>query len=158
MRRLNQFPLFSAIPGDKLPHWIHNSALAGQGNFMQHILRSVTVGLSSVISRNALFTAAQHGHVKYLASLLEYGVDPNLADENKLTALHNAARYGQLRCITELVQSGANTEALNDEKWTPLHVAVRQCQEEAVTVLIELGADINAKGGQLKDALYAMPF
>eukprot|EP00112_Aurelia_sp_Birch-Aquarium-sp1_P006842 Seg1748.4 transcript_id=Seg1748.4/GoldUCD/mRNA.D3Y31 product=5'-nucleotidase protein_id=Seg1748.4/GoldUCD/D3Y31 len=146
-----EYLMDNVIPGDELSHWIHNSALAGQGNFMQHILRTITVNLSSDIARNALFIAARHGHVQYLAALLEYGVDPNLADENKLTALHNAARYGQIRCITELIQSGANTEALTDEKWTPLHVAVRQCQEEAVTVLIEMGADINAKGGPLDE-------
>ena len=130
-----------------LPSLFQNSALAGHSAFLRAFLRSCKFELSDDIARMALFIAAQHGHIQYLAVLLEHGVDPNIRGEKNITALHNAARFGQLQCIRELVQSGANIEALTDQQWTPLHTAVRQCQEEAITLLIELGCNVDAKGG-----------
>ena len=146
---LNLFlnPQSTEIQQDMLPKLFQNSALAGNSRFIRTFLRSCNFQLNDEIARMALFTAAQHGHLQYLAVLLEHGVDPNIRDEKNITALHNAARFGQLNCISELVQSGANIEALTDQRWTPLHTAVRQCQDEAVTLLIDLGCNINAKGG-----------
>lgn len=135
------------IKEDMLPILFQNSALAGHSGFIRAFMQSCKFQLNDEIARMALFTAAQHGHIQYLAVLLEHGVDPNIRDEKNVTALHNAARFGQLKCITELVQSGANIEALTNQRWTPLHTAVRQCQDEAVTLLIDLGCNIDAKGG-----------
>ena len=137
------------IQHDLLPTLFQNSALAGQSVFAKALLRSCQFKLSDEIIRNALFTAAQHGHLEYLEVLLNHGIDPNIGDERNVTALHNAARFGQLKCITELVKNGANIDALTDQRWTPLHTAVRQCQEDAVSLLIDLGCNINAKEGKL---------
>lgn len=144
---IQYFCYSTEVPHDLIAKLFQNSALAGNDVFIRTFLKSSKYKPKEEVSRTALFTAAQHGHIKYLAVLLEHGIDPNLKDEKGVTALHNAARFGQLECITELIQSGANIEAVTDQGWTPLHTAVRQCQEEAVALLIELGCNINARGG-----------
>lgn len=99
--------------------------------------------------RIILLEAASRGDCDEVKKMLDYGVDPNLANDDGLTALHQA-------CIDEcdeiaelLVGYGANIDAEDRELWTPLHASAACENYSMVQYLVENGADvvaINADG------------
>ncbi|PFX15664.1 protein phosphatase 1 regulatory subunit 16A-like [Stylophora pistillata] len=100
-------------------------------------------------ARIILLEAASRGDCDEVKRMLDYGVDPNLANDDGLTALHQA-------CIDEcdeiaelLVGYGANIDAEDRELWTPLHASAACENYSMVQYLVENGADvvsINADG------------
>lgn len=104
--------------------------------------------------RIILLEAASRGDVKEVKTMLDYGVDPNLANDDGLTALHQA-------CIDEcddiaelLVDYGANIDAEDRELWTPLHASAACGNASMVEYLVDHGANvvaINADGNLAVD-------
>lgn len=99
--------------------------------------------------RIILLEAASRGDFEEVKRMLDYGADPNLANDDGLTALHQA-------CIDEcddiaelLVEHGANIDAEDRELWTPLHASAACGNVSMVEYLVDHGASvvaINADG------------
>lgn len=94
--------------------------------------------------RIILLEAASRGDVEEVKKMLDYGVDPNLANDDGLTALHQA-------CIDEcddiaelLVEYGAYIDAEDRELWTPLHASAACGNFSMVEYLVDHGASVVA--------------
>src|SRR5271154_2022583 len=84
-----------------------------------------------------LVVAATSGDTATLATLLQQGVDPNTADDNKLTALNWAAYNGHLDAVRALVQRGARIDAHDSKSgWTPLMNASAMNFPDVVAYLV----------------------
>ena len=58
-----------------------------------------------------------------MKSLLEDGVDPDVANEDGLTALHQCCIDDSQPMLLLLLEHGANVNSRDSELWTPLHAA-----------------------------------
>lgn len=134
-----------------LTNWLKNSALSGHVTYLDRMRKVIERKFGSKEAMHSIHTAAQHGHIDYLKTLLEQGVDPNACNKEKLTPLHYAARYGHTECIEALIQNGSTTNAKTIDNYTPLHVAIRQGCIEGVSKLLECGIDVNEIGGDCND-------
>ncbi|MCZ0932391.1 MAG: ankyrin repeat domain-containing protein [Oligoflexia bacterium] len=67
------------------------------------------------------FIAVEKGDIKKVASFLEAGIDPNLKDEDGLTALHRASIRGGLAIVKFLIEKGANINAQTNEGYFSNH-------------------------------------
>lgn len=84
---------------------------------------------------------ANHGHGRRIATWLEYGVDPNQADEQGRTALHLLAIRGSGRnAIRALIEAGADVNRQDHDGLTPLDHARGARRDVATRLLEELGA------------------
>lgn len=71
-----------------------------------------------------LLDATARGDVESVRSLLDAGVDPNMARADGMTALHLAARGGHLEIVEGLLEAGAKVDVKTRiGAYTPLHVA-----------------------------------
>lgn len=95
-----------------------------------------------------LYIAAKTNDIDLVKTLLENGVDINIACTNDMTALRIAAAKGYIALVEILLKGGANIgarlKAVSDPGVTPLHDAVTQGQSAVVKILLENGSDINA--------------
>jgi ankyrin repeat protein len=88
-------------------------------------------------------------------SLIMWGADVNLSDQENHSPLHNAAASGDMFIVRLLLKNGAST--INDTtrlqgnilvgRWTPLHLACLNGHPEIVEVLLDHGADIESRDG-----------
>ncbi|OAY69042.1 Ankyrin-2 [Ananas comosus] len=92
-----------------------------------------------------VMTAARHGDVCRLRSLLNKRATIHSRDQYGTTALHSAAIKGHCEAMALLVESGADVESADVEGHTPLHLAVESGCAAAVEMLVDLGANVNAK-------------
>ncbi len=95
--------------------------------------------------RNAVWHAARAGRLEELRTLLEAGVDADLADVDGETPLHAAARNADTEIVTLLLEHGVDANPASAQGWTPLHFAVREGATPVVDVLIRHGAGVNAR-------------
>ncbi|XP_020615067.1 protein phosphatase 1 regulatory subunit 16A-like [Orbicella faveolata] len=94
--------------------------------------------------RIILLEAASRGDYDEVKRMLDYGVDPNLANDDGLTSLHQAC-IDECEDIAELlVGYGADIDAEDRELWTPLHASAA-CENFAmVQYLVGNGANVAA--------------
>lgn len=97
-----------------------------------------------------LVEAVVDGDLEALSSLIEGGVDPNLADRTGNTALKIAVQLGRLDVVERLLEAGARPDAGNEGRSDPaLFRALTsfEVKERAPLVrrLLEAGADPNVK-------------
>lgn len=98
--------------------------------------------------------AASRNDVDEVRNLLERGVNPDVANDDGLTALHQCAIDDGVDMAALLLEYAANVNALDSEMWTPLHAAatcghIRICQQ-----LVQAGANllaVNADGNMPYD-------
>ncbi|XP_041096036.1 protein phosphatase 1 regulatory inhibitor subunit 16B-like [Polyodon spathula] len=76
--------------------------------------------------------------------LLRNSVDPNLCNDDGLTALHQCCIDNYEEIAKILLNRGANVNARDNELWTPLHAAATCGHASLVKVLIQQGADLLA--------------
>ncbi|XP_067950569.1 protein phosphatase 1 regulatory subunit 16A-like isoform X2 [Watersipora subatra] len=101
-----------------------------------------------------LLEAAARNDVNEVRALLEEGVNPDVANEDGLTALHQCSIDDSEDMVLLLLEYGANVNAKDSELWTPLHAAstcanLRICQH-----LLSKDADtlaVNADGNMPYD-------
>jgi cytohesin len=87
-----------------------------------------------------LHRAAYLGLHEAVKSLLSYGTDPVVCDQQRETPLHKAARQGHLDVATTLAPlSDVNTASADG--MTPLHWACVTGNAEMVNLLLQHGAD-----------------
>lgn len=94
--------------------------------------------------RIILLEAASRGDVEEVKRMLDYGVDPNLANDDGLTALHQACidEYDEIAEL--LVEYGAIIDAEDRELWTPLHASAACGNFPMVEYLVDHGANVVA--------------
>ncbi|XP_048338607.1 LOW QUALITY PROTEIN: protein phosphatase 1 regulatory subunit 16A [Sphaerodactylus townsendi] len=91
-----------------------------------------------------LLEAACRNDVEEVRHLLLSGVDPNLCNEDGLTALHQCCidDFGDIAEL--LLEAGADVNTCDSELWTPLHAAATCGHLHLVELLIEKGANLLA--------------
>ncbi|KAH7410380.1 ankyrin repeat-containing domain protein [Phaeosphaeria sp. MPI-PUGE-AT-0046c] len=104
-----------------------------------------------------VMVAANYGHLRFLESLLDYGVDtedrapqwyPFDGDEDNPyategTGLYRACRQGHLDCVRLLLDRGANAQAKDDSGTSCLAIAKERHHDDIVELLLHHGATID---------------
>ncbi|XP_029468099.1 protein phosphatase 1 regulatory inhibitor subunit 16B [Rhinatrema bivittatum] len=102
----------------------------------------------------ALLEASLRNDVDEVRCLLKNKVDPDLCNEDGLTALHQCCIDNFEEIIKLLLNHGANVNARDNELWTPLHASATCGHINLVKILIQQGADllaVNADGNMPYD-------
>ncbi|XP_044153938.1 protein phosphatase 1 regulatory inhibitor subunit 16B isoform X2 [Bufo gargarizans] len=105
-------------------------------------------------SRVTLHEACLRNDPEEVLSLLQNNVDPNLSNEDGLTALHQCCIDNYEDLLKLLLSHGANVNVTDNELWTPLHAAATCGHTNLVRILIQHGADllaVNADGNMVYD-------
>ncbi|XP_072855732.2 protein phosphatase 1 regulatory subunit 16A [Pogona vitticeps] len=91
-----------------------------------------------------LLEAACRHDVDEVRQFLQSGLDPNLYNEDGLTALHQCCidDYGDI--VELLLDAGADVNACDSELWTPLHAAATCGHLHLVELLVQKGANLLA--------------
>ncbi|MBN3280355.1 PP16B inhibitor, partial [Polyodon spathula] len=92
----------------------------------------------------ALLEASTRSDAEEVRYLLRNSVDPNLCNDDGLTALHQCCIDNYEEIAKILLNRGANVNARDNELWTPLHAAATCGHASLVKVLIQQGADLLA--------------
>ncbi|KAB8262062.1 ankyrin repeat-containing domain protein [Aspergillus pseudonomiae] len=87
--------------------------------------------------RTALHLAALHKDVKVLELLLNYGIEPSIADNRGQTALHIAAELSSLPIVELLLQRGANWSIRDHDGNTPLSYAYQQYSLDVLSCFLQ---------------------
>ncbi|XP_033110034.1 protein phosphatase 1 regulatory subunit 16A-like [Anneissia japonica] len=98
----------------------------------------------SFIENVTLLEAAARGDVEEVKYLLENGLDPNLGNEDGLTALHQSCIDNNEPMMKLLLEHGADVNIIDRELWTPLHAAATCGHMHLAEYLISQGADLLA--------------
>lgn len=86
--------------------------------------------------------AAERGHEKSIAALLECGIVPDYRGKNGITPLMAAVSKGNFECVTMLIKSGADVNAKDDLLGeTPLIIAALHGHSDIAAFLLISGAD-----------------
>ena len=91
-----------------------------------------------------LVEAARAADADTVRTLLERGVDVDVAETDGTTALHWAAYRGDVETARLLLEAGAEAEAANRYGVTPLTLAAGRGNAPIVEALLDAGADPNA--------------
>ncbi len=93
-----------------------------------------------------LLLAAQEGHARIVAALVEAGANVNAVDSKRgAFPLLLAAQEGHAGIVAALVEAGADVDAVNSENGTfPLLMAAQEGHAGIVADLVEAGADVDA--------------
>jgi ankyrin repeat protein len=81
-------------------------------------------------------------------TLIAYGADVHLRNENGFTPLHLLAQQGKVSAAEVLLDHQAEIEVRDNWGKTPLHGASEYGQPDMIEFLLEKGADINARDKQ----------
>ncbi|KAM4534296.1 protein phosphatase 1 regulatory subunit 16A [Odontesthes bonariensis] len=101
-----------------------------------------------------LLDAAARNDLQEVRQLLNSGVNPDLINEDGLTALHQCCIDDFVEIVQCLLDAGASANACDSELWTPLHAAATCGHTGLVQLLIQAGADllaVNADGNMPYD-------
>ncbi|XP_072412429.1 protein phosphatase 1 regulatory inhibitor subunit 16B-like [Chiloscyllium punctatum] len=101
-----------------------------------------------------LLEASSRNDIEEVSLLLKKNVNPDLCNEDGLTALHQSCIDNFEEMVTLLLDHGTNVDAKDNELWTPLHAAATCRHTNLVKILIERGADllaVNADGNMPYD-------
>ena len=92
-----------------------------------------------------LHSAAYHGHIITVISLIDVGTDVNAEDDIGRTAICRAAEKGYCYIVKVLIQAGANVNIKDDDGQTPMHLASISGHRSTLVTIIEADADVNVK-------------
>lgn len=101
-----------------------------------------------------LLEATSRNDVEEVRQLLNSGIDPNVSNEDGLTALHQCAIDNNEQMLLTLIDYGANVNSRDTELWTPLHAAGCCGHLKIVQHLVGHGAEllaVNADGNMPYD-------
>ncbi|XP_067856411.1 protein phosphatase 1 regulatory inhibitor subunit 16B-like isoform X2 [Heptranchias perlo] len=101
-----------------------------------------------------LLEASSRNDREEVSLLLKKNTNPDLCNEDGLTALHQSCIDNFEEMVVLLLDHGTNVDAKDNELWTPLHAAATCRHTNLVKILIERGADllaVNADGNMPYD-------
>ncbi|XP_051887314.1 protein phosphatase 1 regulatory inhibitor subunit 16B-like [Pristis pectinata] len=101
-----------------------------------------------------LLEASSRNDLEEVSLLLKQNINPDLCNEDGLTALHQSCIDNFEEMVRLLLDHGTNVDATDNELWTPLHAAATCRHTNLVKLLIERGADllaVNADGNMPYD-------
>ncbi|XP_078411085.1 protein phosphatase 1 regulatory inhibitor subunit 16B [Cetorhinus maximus] len=101
-----------------------------------------------------LLEASSRNDIEEVSLLLRKNVNPDLCNEDGLTALHQSCIDNFEEMVRLLLDHGTNVDAKDNELWTPLHAAATCRHTNLVKILVERGADllaVNADGNMPYD-------
>ncbi|VDL60735.1 unnamed protein product [Hymenolepis diminuta] len=114
-----------------------------QNNFNHRSRKKGSTGVR--FGSNLIFLeAASRGDLAEVKKLINSGINPDVANEDGLTALHQCCIDNNLDMCTLLLENNANVNAKDHEQWTPLHAAATCGNKELCGILINWGADLLA--------------
>ncbi|MCH9638128.1 MAG: ankyrin repeat domain-containing protein [Betaproteobacteria bacterium] len=99
----------------------------------------------NLYQNTALITAAAHGHLNVVTTILDKKPAVNKQNKNGQTALISATTNGHYEVSRSLLINGANVHVRDNKGWDALMFAAEQNQVEIVKELLHYGADKNAK-------------
>ncbi|KAI4886631.1 hypothetical protein NFI96_012748 [Prochilodus magdalenae] len=92
----------------------------------------------------ALLEASARNDLDEVRYLLKNSVNPDLCNEDGLTAMHQCCIDNYEDMVRLLLVRGASVNAQDNELWTPLHAAATCGHTGLVKILIQHGADLLA--------------
>ncbi|KAM0256055.1 hypothetical protein ACHAQJ_005254 [Trichoderma viride] len=92
-----------------------------------------------------LHEAAASGYYKIAEALLRYEADPNIQDQDGLTALSVAVDNNNISICRLLLAHKADPNLVSEKSLSPLISSVRKGNLDIVKLLVENGADVNQK-------------
>ena len=90
-----------------------------------------------------LFTASKYGHTSIVSTLLNYGANPNLADQGGMTPLMIASENGHGEVVQVLLESAVSTNTQSEDGRTAIYIASHNGHSSIVSALLNNGADPN---------------
>ena len=91
-----------------------------------------------------LIQAAEKGNKERVEELLEFGINPNVRDEERYTALMMASSKGQVEIVKMLLESGGDPNLQNKWSEEAIGFAIRYPpHREIVEILLNAGVDPN---------------
>jgi ankyrin repeat protein len=116
-------------------------------------ISTAVIDKSDNVGRTPLFWAASRGDAQSVATLLEFGANPNISCTTG-TPLHAAAEGGYSDILLMLLKHGADVNSRCPELVTPLMLAAKSNDGNGcIKILLDYGADINAQDSALGFAL-----
>ena len=91
----------------------------------------------------AVHVAAAKGKTEALQLLLQYGGDPNIANQNGQTPLCLAAYFGKAEVVQLMLQYGGDPNRADNDGDTPVYVATVYDNFETLQLLLKYGGDPN---------------
>ncbi|XP_070189214.1 transient receptor potential cation channel subfamily A member 1 homolog [Littorina saxatilis] len=124
---------------------IHCAAKYGRTGIVREIVRVDKSVLNDEDdnSNTALHLAAEFGHNKVAAILLELGADVSARNYNQWTPLDLAASKGWTKTCSVLLENDAPVDPTDKNKTTPLHLAARFGHPRVVELLVDWDADVS---------------
>lgn len=130
---------------------LHLAAIYGDTPLHFAKFGNTAIALADWFGNTPLHTAALHGQVDKIATILEKGADIQATNIHGNTALHCAAFKGHKEALSILlaknkdmsVDKRVNVDAVNQEGRTPLMLAIIGDHFEIFELLLNNGADIN---------------
>ncbi|XP_076869833.1 protein phosphatase 1 regulatory inhibitor subunit 16B [Brachyhypopomus gauderio] len=92
----------------------------------------------------ALLEASARNDLEEVRYLLKNNINPDLCNEDGLTAMHQCCIDNYEEMVQLLLVRGASVNAQDNELWTPLHAAATCGHTGLVKILIQHGADLLA--------------
>jgi len=136
---------FSELDGEQVAHRIGQLGLAAKPitrvEIFRTALRSTGSRLVNRLDFNGytpLICAALHNRRELLDDLLRNGADPNICDNDNLTALHYSIFRGYLGCVEDLLDAGTQTAGLDTERqYVPLNFGCQHGSIKSVKLLLQ---------------------
>lgn len=122
-----------------------SAGLAGCGAGKDEKARAAIHAAGFAYSVHDFLKAAQEGRGDVVGQFLTAGMNPNVTDENGLTAVAAAAAGGHGHVVTQLLSNGAKPNAASPQGQTALMAAAKSGDVQAVKALLSAGADAQAK-------------
>ena len=133
-----------------------SAAADGSGHMVEKLLTSGAniEALHTTTKKNALITAAEHGHVEIVEFLLDHKCSTQHLDSVNMSALHYAAQKGYLPVAKALLDRVATIDIQGSNGLTPLYLASRAPHANMVMLLLQRGADVNGRDSYQRTALH----
>lgn len=92
--------------------------------------------------RTILHYIIEYGHSKVIKTLINYGCNPDLCDDNFMTPLHLAVVKNDKKAVKSLLKGGADVDIPGEFEQTPLHLATILGDLKMIKILIKYHADL----------------
>ena len=91
--------------------------------------------------------AIYYNHINFLITLLKYGFDINLVNEEGCNLLHSCIIHGlcSRKTLTHLIELGCDVTTKNANGLAPIHLAAKLNEPVAIRALVDGGCNVNLR-------------